>query len=81
MDQIIKKDLKRILYRAIMLTPNDEVTNEEIQILLSLAKEAAVKRRLKMAKGTPKKDGSGGGNRSNRGRGGCKTTKPKGKGK
>ena len=68
MDQIIKKDLKRILYRAIMLTPNDEVTNEEIQILLSLAKEAAVKR-------------SGGGNRSNRGRGGCKTTKPKGKGK
>ena len=34
-----------------------------------------------MAKGTPKKDGSGGGNRSNRGRGGCKTTRPKGKGK
>lgn len=35
-----------------------------------------------MAKGVPKKDGSGTGNRSNRGRGGCKkSTQPeKGKG-
>ena len=32
-----------------------------------------------MAKGTPKKDGSGA--RSNEGRGGCKTTKKTGKGK
>ena len=34
-----------------------------------------------MAKGTPKKDGSGKGKRGNSGRGGCSTTKPKGKGK
>ena len=34
-----------------------------------------------MAKGTPKKDGSGKGARSNEGRGGCKTTKKTGKGK
>jgi len=34
-----------------------------------------------MAKGVPKKDSSGKGTRANRGRGGCKTTKPKGKGK
>jgi len=33
-----------------------------------------------MAKGTPKQDGSGKGNRANRGRGGCKTTKTVGKG-
>lgn len=33
------------------------------------------------SKGTPKKDGSGRGNRSNRGRGGCKTTKKTGQGK
>ena len=32
-------------------------------------------------KGTPKRDGSGKGTRSNRGRGGCKTTKSTGKGK
>ena len=30
-------------------------------------------------KGTPKRDGSGGGNRNNKGRGGCKTPKTKGK--
>ena len=32
-------------------------------------------------KGRPKKDGSGKGVRANRGRGGCKTTKLKGKGR
>jgi hypothetical protein len=32
-------------------------------------------------KGKPKKDGSGRGVRANRGRGGCKDTKDKGKGK
>jgi len=32
-------------------------------------------------KGTPKRDGSGGGRRENRGRGGCKTTQRKGKGR
>lgn len=32
-------------------------------------------------KGKPKKDGSGKGNRANRGRGGCSTTKKSGKGK
>lgn len=31
-------------------------------------------------KGIPKKDGSGGGVRKNRGRGGCATTKKSGKG-
>ena len=34
-----------------------------------------------MAKGTPKRDGSGRGTRNNRGRGGCKPTKNTGKGK
>ena len=34
-----------------------------------------------MAKGVPKKDGSGGGSRGNQGRGGCKITKKTGKGK
>lgn len=34
-----------------------------------------------MAKGIPKKDGSGKGKRANQGRGGCKTTKTTGKGK
>ena len=34
-----------------------------------------------MPKGTPKKDGSGGGNRNNKGRGGCKNTQRKGKGR
>ena len=34
-----------------------------------------------MTKGIPKKDGTGGGIRKNRGRGGCKKTKKKGKGK
>jgi len=34
-----------------------------------------------MAKGIPKKDGSGGGSRLNKGRGGCKTTKKTGGGK
>jgi len=34
-----------------------------------------------MAKGTPKRDGSGKGNRSNRGRGGCATTKGSGSGR
>ena len=33
-----------------------------------------------MAKGTPKKNGSGKGTRSNRGRGGCSTTKSTGQG-
>jgi len=33
------------------------------------------------AKGIPKKDGSGGGTRTNKGRGGCKTTQKVGKGK
>lgn len=32
-------------------------------------------------KGKPKKDGSGRGNRTNQGRGGCKETKRKGQGK
>jgi len=32
-----------------------------------------------MTKGTPKRDGSGKGKRANKGRGGCKTTKKKGK--
>jgi len=32
-------------------------------------------------KGKPKRDGSGKGTRANRGRGGCKTTKSKGRGK
>ena len=34
-----------------------------------------------MTKGTPKKDGSGKGRRDNRGRGGCKKPKDRGKGK
>ena len=34
-----------------------------------------------MAKGTPKKDGSGKGKRANKGRDGCKTSKKTGKGK
>jgi len=34
-----------------------------------------------MAKGTPKRDGSGRGTRSNRGRGGCATTKKAGSGR
>ena len=34
-----------------------------------------------MPKGTPRKDGSGGGNRGNRGRGGCGTTRTKGQGR
>ena len=34
-----------------------------------------------MAKGTPKKDGSGKGTRGNKGRGGCTTMKGKGQGK
>ena len=34
-----------------------------------------------MAKGTPKRDGSGKGTRANKGRGGCKTTKSKGQGR
>lgn len=33
-----------------------------------------------MAKGVPKRDGSGKGIRANRGRGGCSTTKGKGRG-
>jgi len=33
-----------------------------------------------MAKGTPKKDGSGKGRRLNRGRGGCSTTRKTGRG-
>ena len=32
-------------------------------------------------KGTPKKDGSGGGSRKNQGRGGCATTKSTGQGR
>jgi hypothetical protein len=32
-----------------------------------------------MAKGTPKRDGSGKGTRANKGRGGCKTPRKKGK--
>jgi len=34
-----------------------------------------------MAKGTPKRDGSGQGRRNNRGRGGCKTTRSTGRGR
>jgi len=34
-----------------------------------------------MAKGKPKRDGSGKGKRANRGRGGCKDTKKIGKGR
>ena len=34
-----------------------------------------------MAQGKPKKDGSGKGTRANKGRGGCKNPRPKGKGK
>jgi len=34
-----------------------------------------------MTKGTPKRDGSGRGNRANQGRGGCKTSKSQGQGK
>ena len=34
-----------------------------------------------MAKGTPKRDGSGKGSRANQGRGGCKTTKKTGGGR
>lgn len=34
-----------------------------------------------MAKGVPKKDGSGKGIRINRGRGGCRTTSSKGRGR
>jgi len=34
-----------------------------------------------MTKGKPKKDGSGKGRRSNKGRGGCLTTESKGKGR
>jgi len=34
-----------------------------------------------MAKGTPKRDGSGRGTRANRGRGGCTTTSKTGKGR
>jgi len=34
-----------------------------------------------MAKGTPKRDGSGKGRRANQGRGGCKPTQKSGKGK
>jgi hypothetical protein len=34
-----------------------------------------------MARNNPKRDGSGKGTRANKGRGGCKTTKPKGQGR
>jgi hypothetical protein len=34
-----------------------------------------------MAKGRPKRDGSGKGTRANRGRGGCKTTRKSGRGR
>ncbi len=34
-----------------------------------------------MTKGVPKKDGSGKGNRANKGRGGCETTPKKGRGR
>ena len=34
-----------------------------------------------MARGTPKRDGSGRGNRANRGRGGCPSTKKNGRGR
>ena len=34
-----------------------------------------------MAKGVPKRDGSGRGVRANRGRGGCKTTRTTGRGR
>jgi len=39
-------------------------------------------RRIKVmaTKGTPKRDGSGGGSRANKGRGGCTTTQATGKG-
>lgn len=32
-------------------------------------------------KGVPRRDGSGGGTRSNRGRGGCRATRSKGRGR
>jgi len=35
----------------------------------------------KAVKGVPKRDGSGKGKRMNRGRGGCKKTQPRGKGR
>ena len=38
------------------------------------------KEKIMAEKGTPKKDGSGGGKRANEGRGGCKTTKKEGQG-
>jgi len=34
-----------------------------------------------MTRGVPKRNGSGGGTRGNRGRGGCKTTSPRGRGR
>lgn len=34
-----------------------------------------------MAKGKPRQDGSGGGRRGNRGRGGCKPTRSEGRGR
>ena len=36
---------------------------------------------ITMKKGKPKEDGTGGGNRANRGRGGCKTTRSTGRGR
>jgi len=35
---------------------------------------------FKIAKGVPRRDGSGGGNRSNKGRGGCSSPRKTGKG-
>jgi hypothetical protein len=40
-----------------------------------------IERMINIANGIPKKDGSGGGNRNNQGRGGCGTTQKTGKGK
>ena len=42
---------------------------------------ATRKARKTTSRGTPKRDGSGGGTRKNRGRGGCKTTKKTGQGR
>ena len=45
-----------------------------------ISKIIKIKEMNKMPKGQPKRDGSGGGNRSNRGRGGCDTTRSTGQG-
>jgi len=53
----------------------------ERSVLMAIELMLARKEDNMAKKGVPKKDGSGKGKRGNRGRGGCSTTKPKGKGK